>query len=44
MGLTARMSLTAFTHWVVTDLHLSYSAVLADGQFPGPLIQANKVN
>jgi len=30
--------------WVVTDLRLSCSAVLADGQFPGPLIQANKVN
>jgi len=44
MGSPARMSLTAITLWVVTDLHLSCSAVLADGQFPGPLIQANKVN
>ena len=29
---------------VVTDLLLSCSASLADGQFPGPLISGNKVN
>jgi len=30
--------------WVVTDLRLSRSAVLANGQFPGPLIRGKKVN
>ena len=43
-GSLARMSLPVLALWVVTDLRLLCSAVLADGQFPGPPITANKVN
>ena len=44
MASRARMSPTVLTLWAVIDLRLLCSASLVNGEFPGPLITAQKVN